>query len=158
MTAMRQERTSVRHSVNVRLAPEQAFELFTDRMDDWWPSGESHSILEGPTVGTIEPFEGGRWYDRAEDGTECDVGTVLVWDPPTRVVFAWRLTPAWDYEPDLEKCTQVDVTFAAEGQGTRVTLEHRGFERYGAPGAAMRDQVGADEGWPELLRLYAAAV
>jgi uncharacterized protein YndB with AHSA1/START domain len=100
---------------------------------------------------------GGRWYDRAEDGTECNIGTVLVWDPPARVVFAWRLTPAWEYEPDLQRCTEVDVTFAAEGAGTVVTLEHRGFESYGEPGAAMRDQVGADDGWPQLMRLYAAA-
>ena len=63
-----QDTTSVSHSVSVRLPPERAFELFTDGMDEWWPS-DSHSILEGPTVGTIEPFEGGRWYDLAEDGT-----------------------------------------------------------------------------------------
>ena len=157
MTApAKQGATSVRHSVTVGLPPEKAFELFTDRMDDWWPS-DSHSVLEGPTVGTIEPFVGGRWYDRAEDGTECNIGTVLVWDPPARVVFAWRLTPAWEYEPDLQRCTEVDVTFAAEGAGTVVTLEHRGFESYGEPGAAMRDQVGADDGWPQLMRLYAAA-
>ena len=49
------------------------------------------------------------------------------------------------------------MTFAAEGDVTHVTLEHRGFERYGEPGAAMREQVGAQDGWPELLRLYAAA-
>ena len=49
------------------------------------------------------------------------------------------------------------MTFAPEEGGTRVTLEHSGFERYGDPGATMRDQVGADDGWPELLRLYAAA-
>ena len=153
-----QSETTVRHSVTVALPPEEAFALFTERMDDWWPDDESHSILEGPTVGTIEPFEGGRWYDRAEDGTECDIGTVLVWDPPGRVVFAWRLTPQWEHEPDLEKSTQVEVTFAAtDTDGTRVTLEHRGFERYGEPGAAMREQVGAEDGWPELLRLYAAA-
>jgi len=149
--------TSVRHSVTVPLSPEQAFELFVQRMDEWWPS-DSHSLMpDVSTVSVIEPRVGGRWYDRAEDGRECDVGSVLRWDPPRRVLFAWQLTPEWKYEPDASKCTEVDVTFEAEGEGTRVTLEHRGFERHGEAGAEMRRQVGAEDGWPELMRLYARA-
>ena len=49
------------------------------------------------------------------------------------------------------------MTFTAEDDGTRVTLEHRGFEVHGAPGAGMRKAVSAEQGWPEHLEHYRRA-
>jgi uncharacterized protein YndB with AHSA1/START domain len=58
------------------------------------------------------------------DGVECEVGKVLVWDPPARLVLGWQLTPDWKFDPDL--ITVVEVRFIPEGGGaTRVELEHR---------------------------------
>jgi uncharacterized protein YndB with AHSA1/START domain len=145
---------AVRHTVSVPIVPERAFKLFTEDIGTWWPS-EGYKISEGPITEVFEPRQGGRWYELAEDGSQCTVGTVLVWDPPRRLVFAWQLTPDWTLEPDLDRATQVEVTFEDEGgSSTRVTLEHRGFEAYGDSGRAMRDQVGSEGGWPALLKLY----
>jgi uncharacterized protein YndB with AHSA1/START domain len=84
------------------------------------------------------------------------VATMVVWEPPARFVMAWQLTPQWEFEPDLDRATQVEVTFDAQAEGgTRVTLEHRGFEAYGEPGGEMRQAVGGEEGWPVLMERYA---
>jgi uncharacterized protein YndB with AHSA1/START domain len=148
---------AVRHSVTVPISSERAFKLFTEEIGSWWPS-EDYKISEGPITEVFEPREGGRWYERREDGSECTVGTVLACDPPRRLVFAWQLTPEWKPEPDLDRATQVEVTFEElDGSSTRVTLEHRGFEVYGEGGKAMRDQVGSEGGWPHLMGRYEEA-
>jgi uncharacterized protein YndB with AHSA1/START domain len=134
---MTQTTEAVTHSVLVPLEPGAAFELFTDRFADWWPK-DSHHIGEADAADVfLEPREGGRWYERAEDGAECDWGRVLEIDRPHRILLAWHLTPEWRYDG-----------------ATRVTLEHRGFEVHGETGAAMRESVGGDGGWPWLMELY----
>jgi uncharacterized protein YndB with AHSA1/START domain len=148
---------AVRHSVTVPIPPERAFRLFTEELGTWWPQ-DSHTLSEGPITEVFETREGGRWYELAEDGGECTVGTIVVWEPPARFVLAWQLTPEWKFEPDLDRATQVEVTFEPEQDGgTRVILEHRGFEAYGEAGNGMRDSVGAEEGWPILMQRYAEA-
>ena len=65
---------AVTHSVLVPLAPDAAFELFTDRFGDWWPK-DSHHIGEADAADVfLEPREGGRWYERAEDGSRVRLG------------------------------------------------------------------------------------
>ena len=74
--------TSVRRSVTVPVLPERAFEVFTAGIDRWWPR-QGYSIGTAPLrEAVLEPREGGRWYERDKDGTECTWGRVLVWDPP----------------------------------------------------------------------------
>ena len=75
---------------------------------------------------------------------------MLAWQPPGRLVLAWHLNP--EFAVDAEKPTEIEVTFAADGDGTRVTLEHRGLEVHGDAGATMRDTFGG--GWPTLLEAY----
>jgi uncharacterized protein YndB with AHSA1/START domain len=108
--------------------------------------------------GVMEPRPGGRWFERSEDGSECDWGRVLAFEPPHRLVLAWQLTPAWAYDPDPAKATEVEVTFTAVDGGTLVELEHRGFERHGETGEEMSKAVGAPGGWGDLLQMYAKAV
>jgi uncharacterized protein YndB with AHSA1/START domain len=155
---MTQTTEAVTHSVLVPLEPGAAFELFTDRFADWWPK-DSHHIGEADAADVfLEPREGGRWYERAEDGAECDWGRVLEIDRPNRILLAWHLTPEWRYDPDPAKATQVEVSFIAEEHSaTRVTLEHRGFEVHGEAGAAMRESVGGEGGWRSLMELYRRA-
>jgi uncharacterized protein YndB with AHSA1/START domain len=152
---MTQTTDAVTSSVLVALQPDAAFELFTDRFSDWWPK-DSHHIADADAADVfLEPRAGGRWYERAEDGAECDWGTVLEVDRPQRIVLAWHLTPEWRYDPDPAKATQVEVSFIAEeDSATRVTLEHSGFEIHGEAGAAMRESVGGDGGWAQLMELY----
>ena len=77
----------VRKSVTVRAQPARAFEIFTREIDTWWP--RTHHIGKSPMRRVlVEERAGGRCYTEQEDGTECDWGKVLVWDPPRRFVMA----------------------------------------------------------------------
>ena len=146
----------VRKSITVKAQPARAFEIFTREIDTWWP--RSHHIGKSPMrCIKLEEHAGGRCYTEQEDGTECDWGSVLVWDPPRRLVFAWQITHEWGYEPSLERSSEVEITFtpAAGGVGTQVDLVHRFFERHGAGGATMRTSVDAPNGWTGLLALFA---
>ena len=144
----------VRKSVLVAASPEHAFDVFTNGIGRWWP--QSHHIgkadLDRPV---IEPSTGGRWYELCVDGTECEVGKVLAWDPPQRLLLAWQLTHDFTYDPDL--VTEVEVTFSPEGDGTRVNLEHRNLERLGDHAETLRESIDSPNGWGLLLRLYSEA-
>lgn len=143
----------VRKSIYVAATPEHAFDTFVNGIGHWWP--KSHKIgpadLERPV---IEPREGGRWYELDVDGTECEIGKVALWQPPSRLILIWQLTPQFVYDPDL--VTEVEVTFLPEADGTRVELEHRDLERMGDKAEAMRETVSGPGGWPALLELFAA--
>ncbi len=147
---------AVRKTVTVKASPERAFRVFTEGIDTWWP--RTHHIGKSPsTGGFLEGRVGGRCYSTHEDGSECDWGSVLVWEPPRRLVIAWQVTPSWGYEPDLAKASEVEVRFTPEGDGqTRVDLEHRHFERHGAGGDTMRNAV--DGGWVGILECFRAVV
>ena len=82
---------AVRKQITVEVPQERAFDVFTAQMAGWW--NPDHHIGANPYVElVIEPREGGGWYEVDADGTRCPWGTVLVWDPPTRVVLNWQLT------------------------------------------------------------------
>ena len=145
----------VRRSVLVQAPPERAFSLFTDGFASWWPF--SHSLLRGDyAAAIIEPAVGGRWYERGRSGAECVWGRVLAWEPPRRVLLSWQLDEEWDVDPDPARASEVEITFAAEGGGTRVVLEHRGFERRAGGGRIAQEVAGAG-GWGGLLETYAEA-
>ena len=84
----------VRKSITVRANADHAFRVFTEGFDSWWPRG--HHIGKSPLKkAIIEGKAGGRCYSEQMDGTECDWGRILVWDPPRRFVMAptpvcWR--------------------------------------------------------------------
>jgi uncharacterized protein YndB with AHSA1/START domain len=142
----------VRKQLIVDASPERAFEVFTAGFGGWWPP--SHHIgAAAYKTAVIEPRAGGRWFEIGEDGAQCDWGDVLVWEPPTRLVLAWRLGGDWKYHKDL--LTEVEVRFNAEGARTRVDFEHRKLENWGAGGDAARAAIDSDGGWSGLLKLYA---
>lgn len=147
---------AIRKTFTVRATPEKAFEVFTAGFDRWWP--RTHSVGDAPLKrATIEPRAGGRWYSLTEDGVEHEWGDVLDWAPPERLLLAWRLNGAFTFDPDL--LTEVEVRFTALGDGeTRVDLEHRGLERFGADAQAIRVRAGMDEGWGTILEAFKAAV
>lgn len=149
---------SVHRSVTVAASPEHAFEVFTADFDSWWP--RSHHIGKSPMKrALIEGHLGGRCYSEQEDGTDCPWGQVLVWEPPHRFVIAWQINAQWGYEPDVARSSEVEIRFTDVGDGrTRVDLEHRGFERMGEGGEAMRAGVDAEGGWGSLLDVYAKRV
>ena len=142
----------VRKSVRVGAQPQRAFKIFTDGMGRWWPKSHHIGAADLDAL-VIEPKAGGRWYERGVDGSECDVGRVLVWEPPARLVLAWQLTA--DFKFDAGLITEVEVRFIAEGaNATRVELEHRNLERYGERAGGFRTTIDSPEGWSGLLQLF----
>jgi uncharacterized protein YndB with AHSA1/START domain len=145
----------VRKTVIVRTDPQHAFAVFTSGIGTWWPA--SHHIGASPMkVSIIEPGVGGRWYSICEDESLCDIGKVLEWSPPGRVVLAWQIDGQFRYDPDL--ITEIEVTFTAQADGTtRVVLEHRHLERMGDQAQHGRAMLDAPNGWGLIMSLYAQA-
>jgi uncharacterized protein YndB with AHSA1/START domain len=138
-------------SVEVRADPARAFDLFATRMADWWPRGRTIGANPHAAI-VLEPKAGGRWFERDAEGAETDWGRVLAWEPPSRLLLGWQIGTDWRFDPEL--VTEVELTFApAEGGGTRVTLEHRDLERFGADAKAHAGRL--DGGWPGFLAEYA---
>lgn len=141
----------VRKSIRVNTSRAHAFEVFTSRLGKWWP--RYATIGNAPMkMAVLEPRLGGRWYELAEDGSEANVGKVLVWDPPERLVVSWDINSNW--KPDTTVSSEVEVRFLAEGpNSTLVELEHRKFEVLGKEGGeSMRKDV--DKGWPGILEAF----
>jgi uncharacterized protein YndB with AHSA1/START domain len=136
---------------------DRAFRVFTESFTTWWPAGY-HIGQADMAEAILEPREGGRWYERGVDGTECDWGRVLAWEPPHRLVVTWQINGQWQYDPDPEHASEVEVRFIADGPAqTTVELEHRHLDRLVA-GAAIRDAISGGGGWIAILELYAKAV
>ena len=129
--------------------------MFTDGIDTWWP--REHHIGKLPLKRVIvESKNGGRCYSEQTDGSEIDWGSVLVWDPPRRLVLAWKINGNWEYEPEVAKSSEVEIRFTPQPDGsTRVDLEHRFFDRLGPAGAAMSAMVESPQGWGDTLRRFA---
>jgi len=141
----------VRKSIRVNATPARAFDVFTSGLGRWWPL--NHGIGKQPRKGVVmEARLGGRWYELAEDGTETNVGKIILWEPPQRFVMTWDINSEW--KPDTTVSSEVEVKFIPDGaDATRVELEHRKFERMGAEGGEkMRKDV--DGGWPGLLEVF----
>jgi uncharacterized protein YndB with AHSA1/START domain len=134
-------------SVIVKVEPPRAFELFTSRIQEWWPKNKTIG-REPPVAVVLEPRVEGRWFERDAHGQETQWGKVLCWEPPHRLLLAWQIGADWAYHTDL--LTEVELSFKAHAPGgTVVTLEHRYLERLGSDAARVREML--DGGWPTLL-------
>jgi uncharacterized protein YndB with AHSA1/START domain len=130
-------------AVEVPLAPDDAFALFVDEIGAWWPLG-THSLGGAETRACrFDAHVGGQLYEVVGEREERRAwGRVLAFDRPRRIVFSWHLD-----RPE-ETAQEVEVRFAATADGTRVELEHRGWERL-ADGATQRGYY--EQGWKEVL-------
>jgi uncharacterized protein YndB with AHSA1/START domain len=155
MSAQAQD-TSVRTSIVVEAPIERAFWVFTEDFGSFKPP--EHNLLGVEIAETVfEPREGGHVYDRGVDGSECRWARVLAYEPPSRVVISWDISPQWQVETDLEKTSEVEVRFVAEApERTRVLLEHRHLERHGEGWEGVREGVAGEQGWPLYLKRFAA--
>ena len=152
------EQASIRTEVVVEAPQDRAFRVFAERFDEIKP--REHNLLAVDVAESVfEPRAGGRVYDRGVDGSECQWGRVLAYDPPERIAFTWDISPQWQLETDLRKTSEVVVRFIAETpERTRVELEHRHLDRHGEGWEGVREGVGGDEGWPLYLARYAEQV
>ena len=148
--------TTVRASTEVDAPVEHCFRVYTEEIGSWWD--KDHHIIEAPYDHMVfEPRAGGAIYDVGTDGSECRWGTVLAYEPPSRVVFSWNISPQWQLETDPARCSEVEVRFSPlDGDRTLVELEHRHIDRHGDGWAGMRAAVADPNGWRGGLRAFAA--
>jgi uncharacterized protein YndB with AHSA1/START domain len=132
--------------MTVRCTPDTAFRVFTREIGRWWPldRGFSYGGKRAKEI-HLDDQPGGRLYERYTDGSEFEIGRVTRCDPPRLIVFTWK-SPAW------EAATEVEVRFIAAGNGTRVELEHRGWE---AGPKVSESSKGFAGGWDTVLAQFA---
>ena len=147
---------SVKRILRVAVPIDRAFRVLTEKMGTWWPA--THHIGKAAfTDVVVEPYAGGRWFERDGNGEECDWGKVLVWEPPKRIVFSWHLQQDWRFDPDMNRASEVCFEFIAEGpESTRLEFEHRHLERHGEGWENIRK--GVDGGWAGVLAEYERVV
>ncbi len=145
----------VKQSVVVEAPIERAFKVFTEDFGSFKP--REHNLLAVPIAETVfEARVGGHIYDRGADGSECRWARVLAFEPPSRVLLSWDISPQWRIETDPARASEWEVRFTAEDANrTRVEIEHRHLERHGDGWEGVRDGVAGDQGWPLYLKRFA---
>jgi uncharacterized protein YndB with AHSA1/START domain len=151
-----------RVSVTVPVSATDAFRIYTERQLEWQPP--EHLTVKDPQSVTIEPWVGGRLYERGADGTEVVRGTIVEWAPPDRLAVTWRIGPGWRPAPDDEHASVIVVEFNPAGTGsTEVVLTYTHLERHGEMAPALRAAIGnpdsgsAVERYAQAARRHAAA-
>jgi quercetin dioxygenase-like cupin family protein/uncharacterized protein YndB with AHSA1/START domain len=142
--------SAVTVSVEVAVDPATAFTIFTDEIGRWWRPGPINWYDSARAIDIrFEPGVGGRWlevYD--ESGADVlEIGRITVWEPGVRLVLLYR-----DGGYDLDG-TEVEVRFTRIEGGTRVTLEHSGWEKLAAELAAKKRETKR-WGWASILGWY----
>ncbi|MBN9112906.1 MAG: SRPBCC family protein [Pseudonocardia sp.] len=143
-------------TVSLAVPVERAFAVFTGSINTWWPH-QFHIGQADVEEVVLEPRVGGRWYERGVDGSECDWGRVLLWEPPQRLVFTWQINGSWQFDPDPEHASEIEAVFRPDGSGSIVDVEHRLFERLDG-GRAINDAINGGGGWALLLDGFAKTV
>jgi len=145
---------SISGTATVGLPVERAFRFFTESFTTWWPA-EYHIGQADLAEAVMESGVGGRWYERGVDGSECDWGRVVTWEPPHRLVVTWQINGQWQYDPDPGHASEIEVRFSADGPAqTTVELVHRHLDRLVA-GEAIRDTIAQGGGWSAVLEAFA---
>src|SRR5215470_6313283 len=131
---------TIRKSIRVERSPEISFRVFCEEIGSWWPGGFGGK----DTKLCMETHVGGRFYEIRADGTQYEIGQLTAYDPPNVVAFTWR-APSWEVN------TKVEIRFSAEGSGTRVELEHNGWDQDGRTRDAHKNY---ENGWNTILQHY----
>jgi uncharacterized protein YndB with AHSA1/START domain len=142
------------HDIVVDLSRGRAFELFADRIGQWWPIAYTFS---GPQFGLagIDPRPGGRWFERTQRGEQLSWGRVRGYERGARLVLGFGVGGHRGPIED-DQASEVEIRFTDAGSHrTRVTVEHRAFERHGASAEQLHDGMASPQGWPTILAEYA---
>jgi uncharacterized protein YndB with AHSA1/START domain len=134
----------IRKTIILRCSPDRAFSLFTEEAGQWWPSERRHTE---DATSTIRIEASGRFFERAHDGTEVELGVVRRFEPARRLVLDWYPGTG------RANATKVEVSFEAVDGGTRVTVDH-------GPGAASHETFNSnapayDRSWDAVLAVLA---
>jgi uncharacterized protein YndB with AHSA1/START domain len=145
----------IRRSVQVHAPPGKAFRVFTEEMGTWWPL-ETHSRAAAERSDVrAERIEfqgrvGGQVLEHLSNGEVLPWAEVILWEPPRRLVLAWR--PHGRPQPP----TEVEVIFTPRDGGTHVELEHRGWERLTEVFGELYDSY--TQGWVGTLDRFSSAL
>jgi uncharacterized protein YndB with AHSA1/START domain len=143
----------ITRTVVVHGSGERVFHIFTEQMGSWWPL-DTHSIAVDQELEQraetlkVDPREGGRIEEVLDDGSTRDWGGIVAWEPPLKVVYAWK--PNDHPTPP----TEVEVRFTPTDEGTLVEVEHRGWERLGDWAREIRPLYASEGGWTLVLGLF----
>ena len=137
----------LRITFEVACPAEHAFDVWTTDFGTWWPPDHTVTV-QGDVV--LEGRVGGRIYERAADGVEHDWGEIVVWDPPSQLVYLWHIGR------ERGDATEVQIRFIPrDAELSRVEIEHRGWDRLGPAAAARREHNRA--GWEGVLAHFRTA-
>ncbi|HEY3144058.1 MAG TPA: VOC family protein [Acidimicrobiales bacterium] len=140
--------------IDVGVDPDTAFKVFTEDIGSWYKDTLYSWNDPGRAVGIrIEPGVGGRWIEvwDADTGEGWELGRITAWEPGRRLVLDYHSMKR------PEPRTEIEVTFDPIAKGTRVTLEHRGWEQF-PPEVASEAIAGSRIGEPYLLTWFAEHV
>lgn len=104
------------NSVLLDMEVAQAFAFVTGRISEWWPPERRHT---GDNNSCIFLLASGRFYERASDGREVELGKVTLWNEPHVILLDFYIATGPDHP------TEVEMRFEASGTQTRVTVNHR---------------------------------
>jgi uncharacterized protein YndB with AHSA1/START domain len=141
--------TPVVRAAQVQRSPEDAFRIFTEEIGAWWPL-PTHGLFGNQSGGVF--FEDGELVERSTAGEEVIWGEVLEWDAPKRFVISWHPGRAGD------DGSEVEVVFEANGDGTRVVIEHRGWSAFGEDAVERRRSYVGPGAWGYVLDHFADGV
>lgn len=116
-------------SIRVAASAQRAFDVFTQDIGDWWVANDLFRFTPH-SPGTLafelpeDGGQGGRLVETLDSGKVFEIGQVKVWEPARRLVLSWRQAT---FGPEHD--TEVEIRFDPVGETTRITVEHRGWER-----------------------------
>jgi uncharacterized protein YndB with AHSA1/START domain len=134
--------TDPRVTVTVPVTVEEAFRIYTERPAEWLPA--EHRFLRDSETVVMEPWAGGRFYEKGADGAVVVRGTILEWAPPRRLAVTWRVGPGWRPAADDKRASVVVVEFQADGPGaTEMSVTYTHLERHGEMEPVIRAAIGS---------------
>ena len=133
-------------SIEVPCSQEEAFEVFLNKMDSWWPLDRfTTSAMAGAPAKSIrvEVKQGGNIVEIGSDGAETLWGTIKSYDPHGFLSMEFHVP-----QPDenVESRSLLELQFTALGDDrTRVKLTQSSWEALGEMAEQMHG--GYSEAW-----------
>lgn len=137
----------VLRAATVAVPPERAFAVFTEEIGAWWPL-PTHGVY-GERSGGLR-FHDSHLVELSVSGEQTVWGEVLAWEPPGRLEISWHPGAA----PD-GPAGRVEITFTADGTGTRVEVRHDGWVHFGEQASQRRRPYVGPGAWGHVLDHFA---
>ena len=129
------ETLQVQKDLFIAATPDIVFESILEEMGPAAAHGNGK-----PMPMKVEPWPGGRWYRDLGDGAGHLWGHIQVIKPPTLIEICGPLFMSY------AAINHVQYRLAAEGEGTRLKLTHRGIGQF-----APDHMKGVTSGWQEVV-------